>query len=319
MLEYILFVFGLALLIKGGDWLVDGASSLAKRFGVPALVIGLTIVAFGTSLPEMIVSIMAVTQGSTDIAFGNIVGSNIANILLILGLAAAITPIAVQRSTIWKEIPFSFLAAALLFSFALGPYLDGTPNAVLRSEGLVLLMVFCIFLYYVIEMARAAPKATSAEMGLHRHSGWIIALMLVGGLAALYFGGRWTVDGAVAIARQLGLSEFLISATIIAIGTSLPELVTTVMAARKNDVDLAVGNIIGSNIFNILWVMGVTAIIAPVALASTALIDLGVLLGVTFLLFAFMFLKPKHELRRWQGITFLVLYAGYLVFLVVRG
>lgn len=318
MLVYVLFLAGLALLVKGGDLLVDGSSALARRVGISPLVIGLTIVAFGTSLPELIVSVLAAIQGSSDIAFGNVVGSNMANILLILGLGAVIAPLAVQRSTVWKEIPFSFLAAAALLAFAAAPLTDGVGiNALLRFEGIILMLFFVIFVVYVVEMARSAP-AQGGFVEVHKHSVRACWLMIACGLAGLYFGGRWTVDGAVHIARGLGLSEFIIAATVIAVGTSLPELVTTVIAARKGNVDLAVGNVVGSNIFNILWILGLTAIIRPIAFSAYAIADLALLLGVTFLLFACMFLGRKHTLSRWQGVMFLVLYAAYIAFIVAR-
>ncbi len=321
MIEYLLLFAGLAFLVKGGEWLVDGASSLASRVGVPPLVIGLTVVAFGTSLPELLVSVLAALQGSSDIAFGNVVGSNLANILLILGIAAIIAPIKVQRSTTLSEVPFSFLAAALLFTFSLAPALDGIPgHDIYRFEGIILLLIFCVFIVYALEMTRkASRKAKKEDQGIHTHTPARITVLLVGGLAALYFGGQWTVDGAVAVATVLGLSEYVIASTIIAVGTSLPELVTTVIAARKGNADLAVGNVIGSNIFNILWILGVTAIIAPIGMPPSALWDVGLLLGVTALLFGFLYLWRKHALERWQGILFLVLYATYIVFLVWRG
>ncbi len=322
MIEYLLLFVGLVLLVKGGGWLVDGASSLASRVGVPPLVIGLTVVAFGTSLPELLVSVLSALQGSSDIAFGNIVGSNLANILLILGVAVTISTVKVQRSTTLNEVPFSFLAAALLFTFTLAPALDGIPgHDIYRFEGIVLLLVFCVFLVYALEMTRNAKKADAKATSeiIHVHSPGRITALLAGGLAALYFGGQWTVDGAVAVAKLLGLSEYVIASTIIAVGTSLPELVTTVIAARKGNADLAVGNVIGSNIFNILWILGVTAIIAPISLPASAAWDVGLLLVSTMLLFGFLYLWRRHELERWQGILFLLLYAAYLAFLLLRG
>lgn len=321
MLEYILFVVGIFLLIKGADYLVDGSSSLAKKFKVPTLVIGLTIVAFGTSLPELVVNVFAVLRGSGDIAFGNIVGSNMANTLLILGITAAIWSMKIQKSTTWKEIPFSLLAAIVLFVFASTMVLDNLNlNYILRFEGIILLLFFGIFLYYVFELAKKnKSQLEENKLEIKKLSSTKILLYILGGLVALYFGGKWTVEGVIALARLIGMSEYFISLTIVAIGTSLPELFTSIIAALKKDVDLAVGNIVGSNIFNIFFILGVSSLIAPIALPAFAIIDLSILLGITFLLFLFMFIGKKHELERWQGITFVLLYIAYIVYLIIRG
>lgn len=320
MLTYVLFAVGIALLIKGADYLVDGASSIAKRFGVPTLVIGLTIVAFGTSTPELVVSVIAALKHSGDVAFGNVVGSNMANILLILGAAAMIANLKVQHSTTWKEIPFSLLAALVLLAFSFAYHLDGLEQVVYRFEGIILLLFFAIFLYYVVELTRR-NKANLDDKKLEVKSRplSISAVMVLAGFVALYFGGRWVVDGAVFTARQFGLSELLISSTIIAIGTSLPELITSIVAARKKDVDLAIGNVVGSNIFNVFWILGASAVIYPIALPPSAIIDLLFLVGATLLLFLFIFVGRRHELERWQGGVFLAAYAAYLIFLVWRG
>lgn len=320
MLTYLLFALGIILLIKSADYLVQGASSVAKRFGVPALVIGLTIVAFGTSMPELVVSLVAAIRGSGDISFGNVAGSNMANILLILGVAAMIATLRVQRSTIWKEIPFSFLAALVLLVIALGPVLDGFAPAIYRSQGILLLLFFAIFIYYTIELARGhKSQLEDEEMVVKQHSMPGALAMILGGVIGLYFGGEWVVGGAVAAARQFGLSEILISSTIVAIGTSLPELVTSVAAARRKDADIAVGNVVGSNIFNIFWILGLSAAITPIALPASAVIDMLFVLLATTLLFVFMFMGRRHQLERWQGALFLLMYAAYLGFLVWRG
>lgn len=320
MIEYILFVVGIFLLLKGADYLVDGSSSLAKKFGIPTLVIGLTIVAFGTSMPELIVNVIAALGGKGDIAFGNIVGSNIANILLILGITAIITPLKVQHSTTWKEVPFSLLAVVVLLICTNTFFLDGlTNNTILRSEGLIMILFFSIFLYYVFELTRKGKdNLKDDKLEIHRLTTTKIALFILGGLIALYFGGKWTVEGAVAIAKLLGMSEYFISLTIVAVGTSLPELVTSIIAAKKGDADMAVGNVIGSNIFNIFWVLGISTIITPLAIPTFATIDLLVLLATTFVLFAFMFVGKKHELERWQGIVFVIAYLAYLIHLIIR-
>jgi len=321
MLEYILFVIGIFLLIKGADYLVDGSSSLAKKFKVPTLVIGLTIVAFGTSMPELVVNVIAGLKGSGDIAFGNIVGSNIANILLILGITASIYSVKVHKSTTWKEIPFALLAVIVLFVFASTMVLDRLNlNSIFRFQGILLLLFFGIFLYYVFELAkRNKAQMEDDKLEIKKLSSMKIFLYIIVGLVALYFGGKWTVEGAVSLARLIGMSEYFISLTIVAIGTSLPELITSIIAAMKKDVDLAVGNIVGSNIFNIFWILGVSALITPIAIPTFAIIDLSILLGITALLFLFMFIGKKHELEKWQGIVFVLMYVAYIIYLIMRG
>lgn len=321
MITYILFGTGIILLIKGADYLVDGSSSLAKKFKVPTIVIGLTIVAFGTSMPELVVNIASAIRNSGDIAFGNIVGSNIVNILLILGISGIIGSLKVQSSTVWKEIPFSLLAVIVLVVFANAHVLDKLNfNSILKFEGIVLVLFFIIFLYYVFGLVRKNKlKLDDKKIEIKKYSGGIIFLMIIGGLIALYFGGKWTVDGAILIARAFGLSEYFIGLTIVAVGTSLPELVTSIVAAIKKQNDLAVGNIVGSNIFNIFWILGLTAIINPIVIPVSANIDLLVLLVATVLLFVFMFLGKRHELDRWQGIMFVIMYVVYVVYLTGRG
>jgi cation:H+ antiporter len=320
VITYALFAAGIILLIKGADYLVDGASSVAKRFGVPTLVIGLTIVAFGTSTPELVVSIMAAINKTGDIAFGNVVGSNMANILLILGAAGIFTTLKVQHSTTWKEIPFSLLAALVLLSFSSVHILDGLVPSVYRFEGIILLLFFAIFIYYVVELARRnKAQMEDNKLIIKRRSLAASSLMILAGFLGLYLGGRWVVDGAVTIAENFGLSQLLISSTIVAIGTSLPELITAVVAAMKNDDDLAVGSVVGSNIFNVFWVLGASAIIYPITLPASAIVDLLFLLVATLLLFFFMFVGRKHELEKWQAGTLLLCYAAYIIFLIYRG
>ena len=320
MVMYVLFVLGIFFLIKGADYLIDGASSIAKKLGVPTLVIGLTIVAFGTSTPELIVSVMAAIRQVGDVAFGNVVGSNIANILLILGVSAIIGNLKVQHSTTWKEIPFSLLAAAALLVFSVAHKIDGLGQMIYRFEGMILLLFFLIFMYYVIEMAhRNKGHMEDKNMKVKLRSPIISWSMISVGLIGLYFGGRWVVEGATFIAQQWGLSQLLISSTVVAIGTSLPELVTSIVATRKGDVDLAIGSVVGSNIFNILWILGVSALIYPIQLPNSAIVDVFFLFVATALLFASMFMGKRHELERWQGIIFVTSYIVYLTFLIWRG
>jgi cation:H+ antiporter len=321
VMEYFLFILGLVFLVKGAGLLVDASSSLAKKLNVSTLIIGLTVVAFGTSLPELMVNIFAALQGATDVAFGNIIGSNIANILLVLGAVALISPIKVGESTVWKEIPFALLAVVVLFVVSNYLLIDNIViTTITRVSGLMLLLFFTIFIYYVFGLSRKKkPIATKKKMEIVKHGNYTIAIMIILGLVGLFWGGKWVVEGAVFVAQQFGLSEFLISATIIAIGTSLPELVTGITAAKRKDVDLAVGNSIGSNIFNIFWILGITAVIAPVVIPSFINLDILILGAVTFLLFIFMFIGKKHEVSRWKGVVFILLYIAYMAFLIIRG
>jgi len=321
MLEYIFFILGIFLLVKGADYLVDGSSSLAKKIKVPSLVIGLTVVAFGTSMPELVVNIIAALGGNGDIAFGNIVGSNIANILLILGLTASITPLMVKHCTVWKEIPFSLLAALVIFIFSSISLIDGLKiGSILRFEGLILILFFIIFLYYIVGLIKNSKEGVKEEqLKIKNLSAKSIGSYIILGLVSLYIGGKWTVEGAVALAKLIGLSEYFISLTIVAVGTSLPELVTSIIAALKKDIDLAVGNVIGSNIFNIFWVLGISSLITPISIPSFGIIDLSVLLVASFLLFLFLFIGKKHEVERWQGVIFVLLYILYIVYLILRG
>lgn len=321
MLTYILFVIGLAFLIKGADWLVDGASAVAKRFNVSDLIIGLTIVSFGTSAPELFVNVYASYVGNTDITIGNILGSNIANILLILGVSSVIYPLAVQKNTTWKEIPFSLLAAVLVGIMATDVYLDKTnSNSITRTDGLSLLAFFIIFMYYIFETSKKEQqeKKDDEEINEQEHMPLLksIGLILIG-LTGLSLGGKWIVDGAVSIATSLGVSQSLIGLTIVAIGTSLPELATSAIAAYKKNADIAVGNVVGSNIFNIFWILGISSIINNIPFQEKNFVDVGMTIFASLLLFVFMFIGKKHILQRWQGVLFLLLYTAYIIYLVM--
>ncbi|HMO78269.1 MAG TPA: calcium/sodium antiporter [Candidatus Paceibacterota bacterium] len=315
MLTYIFFFLGFYALIKGADLLVDGASSLANRLGVSALVIGLTVVAFGTSAPELAVNILASLNNSTDIAVGNILGSNIANILLILGVSAVIYPLAVQQGTVWKEIPFALLAVMVLGYFV-------TDGEVGRSDGFVLIIFFALFVFYIYRLtqqeqsANTALTVNEAEVRNSLMKSW---LMVIVGMVGLVVGGKWIVDGAVAFAAGFGVSEALIGLTIVAIGTSLPEMATSAVAAYKKNVDIAVGNIVGSNIFNIFWILGISSIIQPLPFSSNLTADLKITFVVTLALFLALFVGKKHLLERWQGIAFVLLYVFYTGYLILRG
>lgn len=323
MSTYILFVIGFVVLIKGADLLVDGSSALAKRLGVSALVIGLTIVAFGTSTPELVVNILASMQGNTDIAIGNVLGSNIVNILLILGVSAILYPLRVQKGTVWKEIPFALLAVVILSLMANDMYIDGEPSSSLsRIDGFVLISFFIIFLYYIFGLAKNDTVNSNESTNQNDTNELTITksvLMTVFGIVGLVVGGKWIVDGAVVFATNFGLSEALIGLTIVAIGTSLPEMATSVVAAYKKNVDIAVGNVVGSNIFNIFWILGLSSVIKPLPFHPALTFDLLVTVGATLILFVALFVGRKHTLERWQGIVFVVFYILYIIYLVIRG
>jgi len=320
MIEIVLFVIGLVVLIKGADFLVEGSSTLAKKLGIAPMIIGLTIVAIGTSLPELLVNVFAAINHQPEIALGNIIGSNIANILLILGITVIVArTITLKHTTIWREIPFAIGAIILLLILAV----ISPAHIINRTGGILLLLAFVVFIYYIYRYAMQSKNTeeylTEVEkIPIQTYSPIKITALILFGLIGLYFGGKWTVEGAIYIATVLGLSEFVISATIIAIGTSLPELVTSLIAIRKNEKDLAIGNIIGSNIVNILLILGITATITPLPVLNYMFIDLVVVMTITALLFAFMFIGKKHELERWQGIVFIILYTAYIGLIILR-
>lgn len=317
-MDYLFIIGGVALTIFGSNWLVDGASALAKRLRVPDLLIGLTVVAFGTSSPELVVNLFAATSGSTDLAIGNILGSNSFNILMILGLAAMIKPLAVQQQTTWKEIPLSLLAALVLAASANDIFLDKGPvNVLTRTDSFALLGFFVIFMVYVFEVARKERLAVSeTESGLMPL--WKSILLCGLGLTGLFFGGRGLVEGAVNIAGSFGIPESVIGLTIVAAGTSLPELATSVVAAYKGKADLAVGNVVGSNIFNIFFILGITGLIEPLPFNDAANIDLAVVIAASLLLFIFVFTGKGHRISRMEGAVLFAGYIGYTVWLVSR-
>lgn len=317
MWTYILFALGFPALLKGADLLVDGSVSIAKRFNISNIVIGLTIVAFGTSLPELVVNVMAGLNGSNDLAIGNILGSNIANIFLILGIAAMIYPLSTKQNTVWKEIPFSLLAILVLGALVNDQFIDGGPLSILsRIDGFVLLAFFLIFFYYIISISKGDKSSEDANM--KKISPLRSAIYIGLGLLGLMFGGTWVVNGAIAIATALNISESLIGLTIVAIGTSLPELATSAVAAYKRQTDIAIGNVVGSNIFNIFWILGVGALINPIIFTQKSNIDIAVTTLASLFLFAVMFIGKKHVIERWQGGMFVGIYVSYIVFLILN-
>jgi cation:H+ antiporter len=311
---YLLFVLGFVLLIFGANGLVDGASSLAKRLNISDLVIGLTIVAFGTSTPELVVSVLAGLEGKTDIAIGNVVGSNIFNSLFILGLAAILSPINVQHNTTWKEIPLMLLSAIVLGFLVNDVLISGAATSeVTRVDGLILLSFFAIFMYYVIDMARNDPTPSEEIKQLPI---WKAGLFLVLGLVGLVLGGKWIVDGAVEMARAVGMSESVIGLTIISAGTSLPELATSAVAAYKKNSEIAIGNVVGSNIFNVFFILGISATINPLNFNPAMNFDVMINIIVSIFMFVFLFTGKGRRIDRWEGIVFMLAYVVYVSYLI---
>src|SRR5690606_11684784 len=263
MLIYILFAIGFVMLAKGADVLVSGASAIARRFNISEMVVGLTIVSMGTSMPELIVNVLASLKGQPDLAIGNIFGSNVANVLLIIGITAIICPLPLRRSTILSEIPFSLIATLLVGFLANVAIFQNKPTMMItRTEGLVLLFFFLLFMAYIFNIAKTNKDPEIQDSPSMSMPKAVIFVLI--GIFALFLGGKWVVDGAVNIAQYFGLSESFIGLTIVAIGTSLRELVTSVLAAYRKNIDIAVGNVIGSNIFNLLWILGITAVVNPI-------------------------------------------------------
>lgn len=317
-MSLLLFFAGMALLIAGSNWLVDGAASLARRFNISDLVIGLTIVAFGTSSPELIVNLFASFNGNTDIAIGNVVGSNIFNTLVILGLTAIVTPIAVKSTTVWKEIPFSILAVIVMALMANDILIDGKfKDIISRIDGFILLGFFSIFMAYTFALAKSSgplKEVTAMEMGVFK-----AIVLVITGLAGLFFGGRFLVDGAVDIARYLGISEAVIGLTVVAAGTSMPELATSIVAAFKKKSDIAIGNVVGSNIFNIFFVLGISASIRPIPLASenSSNFDMVFLIIMSLIMFLFVFSGKDKKINRLEGAFFFLAFIAYTLVLIL--
>ena len=317
VLPYLYIVFGFAALIKGADFFVDGATAIAKKLRIPNIVVGLTIVAMGTSLPELAVSVSAAIGGSSAIAIGNVVGSNLINILVILGLSAVILPLSVDRSMFRRDLPVLMLTAAILPVMTLigGGYFG-------RICGAILVALFIGYIALTVRSALASRNGTlsEGEAPVEENEAkdlpwWLCALFTVGGAALIVLGGNFSVDGATAIAQQWGVSEAVIGLTVVALGTSLPELVTSVVAARKGNSDIALGNIVGSNIFNVLFILGTTVLVLPFEVAAAGLVDQLVLLGVSAFLMITAYTGKK--LSRIEGAAYLAIYAAYLSYLLI--
>ncbi len=325
VLSFVFLLAGFVLLIKGADFFVDGSSGIAKFLKIPSIVIGLTIVAFGTSAPEAAVSIIAGINGSNDIAMGNVIGSNMFNLLGVLGISAIISPVAVDSQIIKKEFPFMLISSVVLALMALDTVLgSGEVNIISRSEAFTLLILMGIFVYSVVtsalrsrkENGSAAADEGSAEPGKPKRGLLKCVLFTVGGLAGIIIGGQFVVDSATRIATGFGMSETLVGLTIVAVGTSLPELVTSIVAAKKGESDIAVGNVVGSNVFNVLFVLAASAAITPMNINQQGLCDLLILLAISAL--AYVFCITKKKINRAEGIILVLMYAAYMAFAIVR-
>ena len=323
---YALFVVGFVLLIKGADWLVAGASSIATRYGISELVVGLTIVSFGTSMPELVVNLLASFSGSAELAVGNVFGSNIANVLLILGISAMVRPLPIQRSIYFTEIPISLMATFMVGFLANADlFVDVKGLTLSRIDGAILLGFFALFMAYIFVIARSKPEeglpetepeATAAPSGITQGK----AVLWIGlGMVGLFLGGKWVVDGAVLIAQQFGMSETFIGLTVVAVGTSLPELVTSAMAAYRKQAGMAVGNVIGSNIFNLLWILGLSAIINPLPFNVATNMDILMIILASTLPLVSVIIGRKPKINRAEGTFFVLVYIAYLVYLLQRG
>ncbi|MDY0317696.1 MAG: calcium/sodium antiporter [Candidatus Izemoplasmatales bacterium] len=320
-MSYLLLIVGFVLLVKGADLFVEGSSKLAKILRIPPIIIGLTIVAFGTSTPEAAVSISASINGSEGISLGNVIGSNLVNISLILGLTTVITPMIVQKKTIVKEIPLALLGSVALLVMLLDTSLTSeTVNSLSRTDGIILLLFFGVFVYYIVEVAiknKNNQKIYFIEKDDKKPSTLPSLLKLFIGLGGLVLGGWLVVKYGQEIALSLGMSETLVGLTIVAIGTSLPELVTSVTAALKKESEIALGNIIGSNIFNIMFVLGISSTINPITISSNIVIDIALMIMVTFVVMIFA-TTHKRKINRIEGSVLLTIYLAYLTFILIR-
>ena len=311
----VLLLIGFVFLVKGADAFVEGSSSIAKHFHVPSLIIGMTIVAMGTSLPETAVSVTASIAGSNALAVSNAVGSNIFNLMVVIGVCAVLTPVAVQKSTLKIDIPFSVVCALLLL------VLGHDQMMLTRVNGLILIVLFVFFLLYMIRSAQHSMNSESSELTGEAAEMKVMSvpkslIFIVIGIAGITLGSDWVVDGAKTIASAFGISENLIGLTIVAFGTSLPELMTSIVAARKNEVDMALGNAVGSNIFNILMVLGIASALSPISFIRENIIDIIILVGFSFIVWLMAW--TRHRLDKLEGLAMILLYAGYVVYICIR-
>lgn len=323
LLNTILIIIGFILLIKGADFLVDGASEIAKKFHIPEIVIGLTIVAIGTSMPELVVSVTSALEGHSDLAIGNVVGSNIANMFLILGACAIIKPLIFKKETRLFEIPFTVFVTILLFFLCVNGS-NNQINMITKEEGIILLIFCILFIIYNLIMAKKG-EAFDKEEGIieiktnatNQSPVWESLFGIIIGIIGLKLGGDLVVDNSVEIARLLGISEILISLTIVAFSTSLPELITSIAATKKGETDMAIGNVLGSQIFNILLIIGISAVLAPISYSKSYDSNIILLIIGTIILGLFPFIGKKNQMTRFNGLVFVITYMVYLVSIVV--
>lgn len=316
-LAVILLLVGFAILIKGADFLVSGSSSIAKKFNISNIAIGLTVVALGTSTPELLVSVTSSMKGYNSAAFGNIIGSNNFNLFFILGIAGLIFPLAIQRNTVKFEVPFSLLAACVLLILVNDNFIWGSDgNQLSRIDSLILLLFFSLFMLYVFRTMKNAPEIDQGSSEIKIMSTPLSTGLIILGLAMLVGGGTLVVDNAIFIATTYGLSDRLIGLTILAVGTSLPELATSAVAAYKRNTDIAIGNVIGSNIFNLFFILPITGLINPMSFDTALNFDIGIILIGTVFLMIFMFTLKTRKLDRWEAFLLLVGYIAYASYLI---
>ena len=325
-MDILLLLIGLALILAGANFLTDGSAALAQRFRVPEFIIGLTIVAVGTSTPELVVSVLSAIAGKSDVAIGNVVGSNIFNVFLILGICALIRPLPLTAGNIRRDIPFGVATSLLLLFLAMDSwYNTGAIDRIGRLDGVLMLVIYVLLMLYTIrstgrtaipEPAAGSAQGVATDGSCRPMAGWLMALMIVGGLAGLIFGGELFLDNATALARRMGVSDSLIAITLVAGGTSLPELASSVVSLLKGKSDMALGNVIGSNIANILLILGLSSTIHPLTMGGISVVDLLVVLLSAVLLFLAAFTFRRRAVDRWEGALFLLIYAAYIGYLI---
>lgn len=318
MISYILLAVGIFLLFVGSRYLINGSSNLGKILKVKPILIGLTILAFGTSLPELAINIIAAIKGTTEITLGNVIGASIADILLILGLSSFLITLKIRHNVVKKGIPFTLFVVGLFLLLA-NDGLFGGQSMISRIDGIILLIFFFLFIFYVYRTERKEQKIISRQLEVPKYSLFVTVLMIFGGIIALFLGGELVVDSAMGIIKQLGVTAFLVSASVISIGSTLPEIMVSVTAALKKKLDFVVGNAIGSNIFNILLVLSTSSIIRPIPFSSVFNFDIIFLFVMVLILLIFMYTGKKYQLERWDSILFLVLYVFYLTYIFARG
>lgn len=318
-MDYILLIIGFALLIKGADIFVDGASSIAKKIGIPPVIVGLTIVSLGTSAPELAVSLISAINGSNEIAIGNVLGSNLFNTLMVLGVTAVVLPLIIQKEKIKTDFFVNIAVTALLFFLTFDTILGKDRNLISRFDGIILVIVCISYITYLVfkSVKRNVEPPSKEDKNINL---FIKILLIILGACAIIFGGDFVVDSATNIAYKFGMSEKLVGLTIVAMGTSLPELVTSVVAALKGENDIALGNVLGSNIFNILLIIGLSSAISPIPVATSLMIDFLYLVAITIFIFALIFIGKEKEkkLTRFEGLLLVTLYIGYMIYIIIR-